>query len=90
MYLAEGRHVRMKPDLEFRRRGATAYVGNMKYKLTGDARARTADYYQLLAYTTTLDLPEGVLIYCLADGGAPSSAVTVHHAAKFSIRGRSI
>lgn len=82
VYLAEGRHVRMKPDLEFRRRGATAYVGDVKYKLTGDARARTADYYQLLAYTTALDLPEGVLIYCLADGGAPSSAVTVRHAGK--------
>ena len=35
--------------------------------------ARTADYYQLLAYTTALDLPEGVLIYCLADGGQPDT-----------------
>jgi 5-methylcytosine-specific restriction enzyme subunit McrC len=52
--------VRMKPDLEFRRQGTTAYVGDIKYKLTADARARNADYYQLLAYTTAMDLPEGV------------------------------
>lgn len=82
VHLAEGRKVRMNPDLEFRRRGATAYVGDVKYKLTSDARARTADYYQLLAYATALDLPEGVLIYCLADGGEPASSVTVRHVGK--------
>jgi 5-methylcytosine-specific restriction enzyme subunit McrC len=82
VHLAAGRQVRMKPDLEFRRRGVTAYVGDIKYKLTGDARARNADYYQLLAYTTAMDLPEGVLIYCLAEGGRPERSVTVRHAGK--------
>lgn len=82
VHLAHGGQVRMKPDLEFRRRGATAYVGDIKYKLTADARARNADYYQLLAYTTAMDLPEGVLIYCLADGGSPHRSVTVRHAGK--------
>ena len=82
--LGEGRagRVLMKPDLEFRRRTAEVYVGDIKYKLTADARARNADYYQLLAYTTALDLPEGVLIYCLADGGRPERSVTVRHAGK--------
>jgi 5-methylcytosine-specific restriction enzyme subunit McrC len=80
--LAHGGQVRMKPDLEFRRRGVTTYVGDIKYKLTADARARNADYYQLLAYTTAMDLPEGVLIYCLADGGRPDRSVTVRHAGK--------
>lgn len=72
----------MTPDLEFRRRGTTVLLGDIKYKVTADARARNADCYQLLAYTTALDLPEGVLIYCLADGGRPERSVTVRHAGK--------
>jgi 5-methylcytosine-specific restriction enzyme subunit McrC len=82
VHLGAGRQVLMYPDLEFRRRGSVAYVGDVKYKLTADAKARNADYYQLLAYTTALDLPEGVLIYCLADGGRPERSVTVQHAGK--------
>jgi len=76
--------VRIKPDLRLRhpRSGSVAYVGDIKYKLTADAVARSADYYQLLAYTTALDLPEGVLIYCQADGGRPAREVTVRHAGK--------
>lgn len=80
--MGAGGQVRMYPDLEFRRRGETVYVGDVKYKLTADAKARNTDYYQLLAYTTALDLPEGVLIYCLADGGRPERSITVRHAGK--------
>ncbi len=82
VHLGLGNQVRMRPDLEFRKRGTTVYVGDIKYKLTGDARARNADQYQLLAYTTAMDLPEGVLIYCLAEGGQPSRAITVRHSGK--------
>lgn len=82
VHLAHGGQVRMKPDLEFRRHGTPVYVGDVKYKLTTTARARNPDYYQLLAYTTALDLPEGVLVYCLADGGRPERSVTVRHAGK--------
>ena len=76
--------VPMKPDLRFRHpgSGAVTYVGDIKYKLTADAQARSADYYQLLAYATALDLPEGVLIYCRTDGGKPAGEVTVRHAGK--------
>ena len=81
-YLGTGRQVPILPDLRFRRRGVERYVGDIKYKLTTDAKARTSDYYQLLAYTTALDLPEGVLIYALADGGAVERSVTVRHAGK--------
>ena len=81
-HLGVGGKVRMRPDLVFRQRGADVYVADIKYKLTSDARARTNDNYQLLAYTTALDLPEGVLIYCLADGGRPEGMVTVRHADK--------
>lgn len=82
VHLGEGRKVLMKPDLEFRRRGRTVFVGDTKYKLTADAKARNADYYQMLAYTTALDLPDGVLIYCLADGGTPESVITVRHSGR--------
>ena len=81
-HLAESRQVPIRPDLVFRRRGSEVFVADIKYKLTDDARARTGDYYQLLAYTTALDLPEGLLIYCLADGGRPEGMVTVRHAGK--------
>lgn len=81
-YLATRNQVPIRPDLLFRRQGHEVYVADIKYKLTDDARARTSDYYQLLAYTTALDLPEGVLIYCMADGGRPERTITVRHAGK--------
>ena len=55
------------------------YVGDVKYKVTADGRARSADYYQMLASCTALNLPEGVLIYCLADGDPPRRLVDVVH-----------
>ena len=64
--LDEERTVTIKPDLLFQSGGSPRFVGDIKYKLIDDgAGGRTADHYQLLAYTTALDLPEGVLIYCL-------------------------
>ena len=76
------KQVPIRPDLVFRKQGKELYVADIKYKLTADAKARNSDYYQLLAYTTALDLPEGVLIYCLAEGGRPERTVTVRHAGK--------
>jgi 5-methylcytosine-specific restriction enzyme subunit McrC len=81
-HLGTGRQVRMTPDLEFRHRGRTVYVADIKYKLTADATARNSDHYQLLAYCTAFDLPEGVLIYCLKEGGRLERSVTVRHAGK--------
>ena len=81
-HLAFGQQVWMKPDLRFQRLGTDVFVGDIKYKLTADARGRSSDYYQLLAYTTALDLPEGVLIYALVDGGRPERSVKVKHAGK--------
>lgn len=81
-HLDTRQQVPIRPDLVFRKQGHEVYVADIKYKLTDDARARTSDYYQLLAYTTAMDLPEGVLIYCLADGGVPERAITVRHAGK--------
>ena len=72
--LDEERTVTIRPDLVFRAAGAPRFVADIKYKLTDEtAGGRNADYYQLLAYTTALDLPEGVLIYCL-DANRPDDS----------------
>ena len=64
--LDKERYVTIKPDLLFSANGTPRFVADIKYKLTDNTAAgRNADYYQLLAYATALDLPEGVLIYCL-------------------------
>lgn len=83
VHLGRGRRVPMSPDLVFRTaRERIVYVGDVKYKLADNARGRSGDYYQLLAYTTALDLPEGVLIYCRGKGEAPERAVTVKNTGK--------
>ena len=84
--LDEDRTVVIKPDLVFRSAGTPSFVADIKYKLTGeDAGGHHPDYYQLLAYTTALDLPEGVLIYCLdanraddSDSDGASAATSQH------------
>ena len=83
-YLDEGKQVVIKPDLRFCHpgSGSVVYVGDIKYKMAADARGHHPDYYQLLAYTIALDLPEGVLIYCRTDGGTPDGEITVRHAGK--------
>lgn len=65
-YLDKERDVAIQPDLLFRSAGSDRFVADIKYKLTDDsAGGPNADLYQLLAYTTALDLREGILIYCL-------------------------
>ncbi len=72
--LDKERYITIKPDLLFSANGTPRFVADIKYKLTDDrAAGRNADYYQLLAYTTALDLPEGVLIYCLDANRADDS-----------------
>lgn len=79
-HLGLGRKVAMQPDLVFRAAdGQVVYVGDAKYKLTGTGLGRSTDYYQLLAYTTALRLPEGVLIYCQTEGDTPPRVVEVRH-----------
>ena len=72
--------VRIKPDLIFERaHGTTAYIADSKYKITSDGFGREADYYQILAYTTALNVPEGMLIYCQHDGSAPPQQIDVRN-----------
>lgn len=80
--LGTKRRITMYPDLVFRRAGVNVFTGDLKYKLAEDGRGRSADYYQLLAYLTALDLRKGVLIYCQTGGEAPQRRVEVVHSDK--------
>ena len=83
VHLGAGRKVSISPDLAFGRGGEGVFVGDLKYKVLDDGRGVSAgDYYQLLAYTTALDLPEGVLIYCREAGADRQSSIAVRNADK--------
>jgi 5-methylcytosine-specific restriction enzyme subunit McrC len=72
--------VRIKPDLVFESVGREVrYVADSKYKVIADGFGRDTDYYQLLAYTASLDLREGLLIYCQHDGNALPQDIQVRH-----------
>jgi len=63
-----GGKVRLRPDLTWWDGGDCVFVGDAKYKDLDDKGVRPDDLYQLLAYTTALDLPGGLLIYAQGDG----------------------
>ncbi len=62
-FLDQAKRIRLRPDLTWWRAGRYAFVGDAKYKRVHHAQVPNADLYQLLAYTTALDLPGGILIY---------------------------
>lgn len=81
LHLDEARRVRVEPDLTWWRAGRCVFVGDAKYKRLEAAGFKHADLYQLLAYTTALDLPHGMLIYAASEA-APASH-RVRHAGKW-------
>ena len=78
--LDKGGRVGLKPDLVWRDGGRDVFVGDAKYKKITAASVPNADLYQLLAYTTALDLPVGLLIY--AKGESDEGAYEVRNAGK--------
>ena len=72
LHLDDEHQVRIRPDLTFRRLGQAVGVADIKYKFGAEGSrfgddetaGRQSDYYQLLAYSTALNLEEGTLIYC--------------------------
>lgn len=84
VHLGTEQQVAMRPDLVFRAPGTAAdhYVVDIKYKPTDDASGVSSDYYQLLAYTTAMDLNEGMLIYCRRDGDRDERTVVVRNCEK--------
>ena len=73
--LDEAGHVRLKPDLSWWDGSVCTFVGDAKYKNITVEPVPNADLYQLLAYTTALDLPGGMLIY--AQGEADTATYHV-------------
>ena len=80
LHLDENRQVRLKPDLSWWNGPTCTFVGDAKYKRVKDTHVPNADLYQLLAYTTALDLPGGLLIY--AEGEANDVVHRVRYAGK--------
>ena len=80
VFLDEGREFGLEPDLSWWDGATCTFVGDAKYKRVKNERVPNADLYQLLAYTTALDLPGGLLIY--AEGEPGSTVHQVLHAGK--------
>ena len=78
--LDEAERVDLRPDLVWREGRSCVFVGDAKYKNIADGGVRNADLYQLLAYTTALNLPGGLLVY--AKGEADAATYTVRNARK--------
>ena len=76
----EGGNVRLWPDLVWKDGDQYVFVGDAKYKNITGGRIPNADLYQLLAYTTALNLPGGLLIY--AKGEADAAKYQVRHSGK--------
>ncbi len=75
-----GGSVGLKPDLTWWHGSSCLFVGDAKYKRITHSHVPNADLYQLLAYTTALDLPGGLLIY--AKGEAAETTYHVRHSGK--------
>lgn len=71
--------VHLAPDLSWWSDDRCVFVGDCKYKKTAGS-VPNADLYQLLAYATALDLPEGLLLYAAGEGSPRE--LTVRHAGK--------
>ena len=80
IFFDRANRVRLEPDLSWWEAGGCTFVGDAKYKRIVDDRVPNADFYQLFAYATALDLPGGLLIY--AEGEAERAAHWVRHAGK--------
>ena len=78
--LDKEQRVNLEPDLTWWRGGRCLFVGDAKYKNLTDRSVPNADLYQLLAYTTALNLPSGTLIY--AQGEAEPRTYEVSYIGK--------
>ena len=77
----EAETVELKPDLSWWDGQACTFVGDFKYKKLTGRSVPKSDLYQLLAYTTALDLPGGLLIYAKSER-VKSASYRVHHSGK--------
>ena len=77
LHLGEGGQLQVHPGLSWWRGSRCLFVGEARYALlaggSGNADARQADIYRMLAYCAAADLPSGLLVY--ASEGSPESSV---------------
>ena len=73
--------VPIRPDLSWWESGVCKFVGDAKYKNITGRSVPNVDLYQLLAYSTALNLPGGLLIY--AKGEAKTNSYRVLNAGKW-------
>ena len=78
--LDEAERVGLRPDLVWREGRSCVFVGDAKYKNIEGGRVPNTDLYQLLAYTTALNLRAGLLVY--AKGEAEATTYAVRHSGK--------
>lgn len=63
LWLDRARTISLEPDLSWWRHGQCVFVGDVKYKDLTERRLLNPDAYQMLAYTTALQLSEGLIVY---------------------------
>ena len=63
IFLAEGKRLRLRPDLTWWDGRHCTFVGDAKYKRIDVQNVPNADIYQILAYAVALGLPGGLLVY---------------------------
>ena len=81
MHLDQRDVVSFVPDLVLLRNGRVIWVGDAKYKRLAVRGYQNADLYQMLAYSVTMNLPGGMLIYA-ADRGLSSVDHVVRRSGK--------
>jgi 5-methylcytosine-specific restriction enzyme subunit McrC len=85
LHLDTGGRVALQPDLSWWERGRPVFVGDAKYKALYFDGYRHADLYQLLAYVTACDLPNGLLVYSSGEG-LPGSYQVRHCGRSLEVR----
>jgi 5-methylcytosine-specific restriction enzyme subunit McrC len=79
VWLDEGRAVTMAPDLVVRRGTEVVLVGDASYSMGADGYLASRDYVSLVAYTTAMGLPTGLLVHCNSDR-SPDSEIVIRNA----------
>lgn len=79
VWLDEGRALTMAPDLVVRDDRGVVLVGDATYSMGANGYLASRDYLGLVAYTTAMGLPTGLLVHCNSDR-APESDVVIRNA----------
>jgi 5-methylcytosine-specific restriction enzyme subunit McrC len=79
VWLDEGRALTMAPDLIVRRGTRVVLVGDASYSTGADGYIASRDYLNLVAYTSAMGLPTGLLVHCNSDR-APENDIVIRNA----------